>query len=639
MYKYYFMRWYSKGLTDDLGIKLDFDKYEEKYDKLISENYVLKLYHVTSYPREMIQSVYTMLRNSAPSGCYVDIYTSVDREVIDWSSPYMQKVKKTWEKSIKEHPNSVKRNALNSEEDYKSSARTNDAIESWNLVSRKTNEGHATVKVEIVMLCFIKRPVTMKELLYSEQELNKNCGEKGISITQIKKNLPEIINAITPTSPPQLQPVKMYSTVLDENVALYETYTSGKIGGKKIYLGREVGYGMFVFEDLLNTKGGALNILLAAMTGAGKSFYIKFLVEMLLDAKVNVIIWDKDGEYATLCEAQGMSTIHLGVEGGRYYNTVPISIVTPNGYTASVNDTLTVFEMLADVNSGMTFEERYLFNLAYNHMLGKAGVEQDDKSTWKLSSSLTYLDVYRSILEIEPEVDDKNKKAHQALCDKLFVFFDKAGMHKVMFKEPLNVERILEMKEPGQPMMLCINMQSKGTLEKENSDKLLDKIKSHTMSNVSSRIIDYNKRNNEFTALVVEEMNRHLENKNFITMVNDEVTGGRKRNLIPILATNSINGMVNSNNQMLQDIVDNMDTVIVGALNSKASTQIQERYSLQHCSKILDLIKTASDENVNSKYKNAFLIKTRTELAVVKATVPPHLAKSQMFKTRDITEE
>lgn len=636
MYKYYYLRWRSKGITDDLNPQLDNDKLYETYDKLISNDYVLKIYHVTGYPRQLPQSLHTLLRASAPKGCYVDIYSIVDRHVIDWSSKHMQKVKQTWEKSIKDKPSHVDKKALNTSEDYKASAKTNDAIDSWNLVASKTAEGHATVDTEVVVLCYYRRPIDIKTLTTKEKNFLTNCSECGLALTVIQEDMYDILSTISPTAIPQKQPVKILSTMLDENVSLFEPYTPGKIGGKKIYLGREVDYGMFVFEDLLNTKGGALNMLIVARTGAGKTFYIKFLANVLLNSGINVVIWDKDGEYELLCAAEGMHTISLGSEGGKYYNTVPIPTLIPNGLSLSTNDTLTVFEMLADANNGMNPVERYLFNLAYNYMLEKTGIDKEDRSTWSKSNDLDYSDVYNSLLEIEDLVAEEDKEIYSTLKKKLFVFFDPVGTQRQMFSEPLNIEEILHKKEPTQPLMICINMQSGNNPNKGYYDKLLDKIKSNTMYCVSTRIIDHNKSIGEFTALIVEEINRHLENNSFITMVNDEVTGGRKKNLVPILVTNSISGMLNSDNRLLQDIVDNMDTIIAGSMNSSASKLLQERYSLQSCATILNNIAAASKSKTDSKYTNAFLVRTKSELAVVKATVPEHLATSKLFATRTL---
>lgn len=428
-------------------------------------------------------------------------------------------------------------------------------------------------------------------------------------------------------------------TILDENVSQFETYSSGKLDGEKMFMGMDIQTKILVFTDLLNTGGGALNIMLVASTGSGKSYYMKVQFPLLAGSGLNIVIWDRDGEYEDQSRKLGGQIINLGETGGKYFNSIPIDTTDKNGYQNSIQETVAFFDLLCDISKGMSANEKYLFNLAYTEMFNSCGVVQEDADTWSNSRELSFNILYKNILGIREIIPQDLMLEYENFLRKLFLYFDEDGLNKGLFDEELNISEILELKQDSQPLILCINMQTK-TKNESDSNNLVDRMKSLTMTYVTDRIIANNKRLREETILIVEEVQRHLHNKRFITDVHDNVTGGRKKNVILFLITNAINNMIKSDDQMVRDIVDNMNTMIIGGVKDNARQLLEEAQGLENCDKELTKIYEMSEEDptVENNWKNAFLIKTKKEISVVKISAPQSLSESDMFKTRDTSK-
>ncbi|AEJ40827.1 hypothetical protein TPY_2667 [Sulfobacillus acidophilus TPY] len=85
-----------------------------------------------------------------------------------------------------------------------------------------------------------------------------------------------------------------------------------------------------VFVDFRRTaQSDAANVLVAGATGSGKSFWMKTLVQGLLDNGFRIIIFDVDGEYRALCHAVHGTWIDVSADGGGAY---PDPLTIPDAY-------------------------------------------------------------------------------------------------------------------------------------------------------------------------------------------------------------------------------------------------------------------------------------------------------------------
>lgn len=639
MYSFHLSRYLDKGMTtESKDVSITNEKYYDNMSSIISSDYNTKMYIVDDVPKEMTKSLTYYLKKSLPKGIKMDIVTQVMDSPIDWTSSYMVRIKGAWTEKLKTSKPKTDKNKLNDPTEYTTSRSSRLAIDSWNLIAEKTSEGCRTIDEEMIVLLRYPRRMPLKEQVFYEGIWFRGLKANGITVSQVKNNVREMLYSISPTRCQDTTPVKLFNRLLDENVAYFESLLPGKIDGSRVFMGVDVLTNMLVFNDLLTTGGGAMNMMFLAETGRGKSYYIKFLTYMLLALKVNVVIWDKDGEYSTLSEAMGYSTISLGKNGGSYFNTVPImSDGDVEAYDTSKQDTMAIFDVLCDADVGMTKNEKFIIESAYTDVLESSGVTKERISTWSNSSGLDYKDIYKGILRLSNITDDIREE-YSNLKRKLSTYFEDNGMTEGLFKVPIDIEDFLHVKDGGQPLLLNINMQTSDTTDYITVNKELDKIKSITMSSLTDRIVKYSKRQGELTAVIVEEFQRHTVNKSFVKKVHTCITGGRKLNMIPILVTNSLDSIIDNDNPLLRDIVSNISTVVVGCLEEKAMDTAIECFGLDNCKAVLTKIASETENKSSmSAWKHSFLMKikseSRVELAVVKAHLPPEMDK--LFKTRE----
>lgn len=644
MYSYHLGRFIEKGmLTETSNIKLKNDEMYDNYSSLVSAEYNMKMYHVTDLPREMSKSVTYFLKMGLGAGIKMDVVTQVQDYAIDWTTPYMKRIKEAWTKKIGDNNPRIRRGELNDPTVYEKSRQSNLALDSWNLIARKTVEGYRTVDEEMIVLLRYPRVMPLKEQINYETLWINGLKGQGIGIEIINSKVKEMFYSISPTRSQDSMPVKNYNTWLDENVALSESFIPGKIDGKQVFMGRDVSTNMFVYSDLLTTGGGAMNIIMLAKSGGGKSFYLKVMIPILACLGVNVITWDKDGEYTSLCNKLGYPTIALGKNGGYYFNTVPIMSESDDGFEDSMRDTMAIFDVLCNPDTGMTHNEKFIIESGYNQLLSSSGVSRQSKSSWKNANNLDYKDLYKQICRMSTITDDILSD-YNNLKRKLSSYFEMSGAMCTIFVKPIDIENLLYLKKGGQPLIVNINMQTSDSKDHVSVSKSVDKIKSITMSSITDRLVSYSKQKGELTAVLVEEFQRHTTNKPFVKKVHAAVTGGRKENMIPILVTNSIDSLINGDDPLLQDIVKNINTLIIGAVTEEAAKDAIVHFDLDNCENILRRLRVSSESgNKTDPWLHGFLIRVkserRTEMAVVRAHVPPEMRNSSLFKTRDEVNE
>ncbi|WP_139293633.1 TraG/VirB4 family ATPase, partial [Mycobacterium tuberculosis] len=92
-----------------------------------------------------------------------------------------------------------------------------------------------------------------------------------------------------------------------------------------IYFGRRTEDGGFCFLNLIDPKDAkAQNLVVLGKTGEGKSFFLKGLVNSLVDEGIVCFIFDLDGEWRDQCEKLGGIYIDQTTEEGRYFEPLTI---------------------------------------------------------------------------------------------------------------------------------------------------------------------------------------------------------------------------------------------------------------------------------------------------------------------------
>lgn len=118
--------------------------------------------------------------------------------------------------------------------------------------------------------------------------------------------------------------------------AAYPFVTEGGLGGRGVYVGREVLGGAFCYDPWVLYERGALtnpNVLVAGQVGRGKSSFVKtYLWRQQVFGRRAWII-DPKGEYGPLAEACGLSPIRVGPGLGVTLN--PLDPGRPDGHGTS----------------------------------------------------------------------------------------------------------------------------------------------------------------------------------------------------------------------------------------------------------------------------------------------------------------
>lgn len=204
-----------------------------------------------------------------------------------------------------------------------------------------------------------------------------------------------------------------------------------------------------------NFTGGSnsQNILVTGSTDAGKSTFIKALIESLLVKSLRGYIYDVDGEYFNLCKQYGGEWIDFTSSSGKYVD--PTIIETPlmdeidplkcdeitllkvkeaddARYDDAATVTCGVIGLLSpEFNNDM--ERQNALEYALMEMWEKAGVMRDRPETWILSrngsSSLKHL--YFGLKEISKDPNHQHYAGAKKLCTDLWSYFE--GLKKKLF--------------------------------------------------------------------------------------------------------------------------------------------------------------------------------------------------------------
>lgn len=624
------------------------------YDRIVTSTSIKKYYILTKIAQYMPNELISFIRmiekpeEVIGEGVAVNVCFKMEPYVIDWSSREMSIRSSVWEQDISEAESEVGKGHFVSNEETSIMDNNTWLQKSWRYFQEMCSDGHSTPVLQLyIELCTgVANPRANANLKQAELELLTRAYTNGFELKPVRGNLWDFQRLISPVSAgnPKMEKRVDRFPLTDSWIASAMDYTPGKLTHTESLMGMDIDTGKMVYKDFKSESGGAEVLLIAAITGGGKSFFAKSIcINTLLSGYIYVVL-DRDGEYIPLANSMNGTVISMSRGSGKYYDSTIIADVTgipevdDTLLIDSQNATKAVFNVIADAERGMSSQELAMFNDAYNNLYKHHCIVNKDKSTWCNSRNLTFHKLYKEICELKNDTYYTQRYGNSLLdfIDKLRVFFDEDGVNSYIFKEPISLKSILTNVDGNAPIVV-LHMD----LRDEDGNSRQDKptlIKLITTQYLMDTILTHNRQLNRFTFAVIEEFQRYLNNDFAKGIAVTVVTGGRKKNANVIIITNNPDelAIAAETDKALLNIKDNITSAMVGRIKSENSiAPICNNLGLVGCEEEFKDMFLYPES-----YSHAFVCKFDSmESAIIKAVVPPEFVKSKIFLTRTLKSD
>lgn len=645
----------------------DYEFYGNSFATMSGKSKINFYYTMDGYPSSLPVNFRRDIRREAKPGVRISFISTFEPTKIDWNSPQMRSKMRVW-RSIEKDRDEV------DEYNYVDNIGSSDNLKRRKaslvyLADADRRRKRNMFKYRTLMIVSGERGENFDKTISA---VNEYCSTKKIVITRVDDNLDDYLRAFSPFSMELNNGILSSvgsNTIPDEQIARFSGYSQGKIGKRGTLIGTDIYSGFPVYKQFKRDATDAETFLVTAETGGGKSYLLKsILVQLTGDTKYNGTINDIEGfeyiPFGAFCANKSSVVIINMAEGqGCYYDPFEIELTgdpqldadmfnLSKSFTSSYMSVL-VGKKLLDENTWAS----KIVNNAIARAYSSLGVLEDDMSTWsntKGHGGLFYVyskfkelyDEYfklkKSIHDIEDlELSERYKlnpgylDALDKVVAKLSEYFeplDKGGIRSNVFKKKVTLSEIATAK-------LVIN--SFGMAGK--SADTIDQIQM-ALTQLSAAIISYirsvfSKAQGKFNFKVWEEFQRWGSFPGADTTIKTAVTGGRKLGDVNFIVTNNVKELLDDDKFA---IFDNVSSFAIGAIASENTRErLCKELSVPLLLPDLNAIVTKKskkdedgDEQTTSMYDKAFLVHLdRTMSTIVKVFLPPHISKSNIFRT------
>lgn len=316
--------------------------------------------------------------------------------------------------------------------------------------------------------------------------------------------------------------------------------------GQGMYLGRRTEDGGFCFINLCDPDDPkAQNITVFGKTGEGKSYFLKALVVSLLEEGIRCFVFDLDGEWYDLCQEVGGVYVDHTSEEGRYFEPLTIMPAIPEideeciRYNASrwgraVSSGLRTFSLLA---GELPPEEVFEVGEAIKTVFENAKIDRYQPDTWQPPYAGPRPTIHLAFAEIEKRT--AVSEYAQRLYDRIKIYF--IGIYDGLFRS----EEPLEFKNA--PLVVYkVGNGEKDDAKKDERAKQAQIKMSMAFDTVNSNIQRLRFEGEYFSAVLVDEGQRQMQNPELRSAIFDWYTSIRKWNGMMILASNTPAIMLNT---------------------------------------------------------------------------------------------
>lgn len=632
----------KRGLAD-VPAQLNDAEVQVGYEILYSKRSQRCYYYVKAMPQFIAGSFYDVVRSTlrvfkTEYPVFIHFRIQGIPHVIDWESAEMRQRRKVWMEW-------EKNKEVVDDRFTDAKTRANSLFEDWRMASWDYIQNAEDRKVQLID-CEITVELSVdgttlahkRSLLDMCHEFEQWCAKQNIKIKKVRNSISDFLQYTSmtclnkkTTAARQVVNRVLSSEILSDLVS----YVPGRINDTGVLFGIDVLTGMAVYKSMVRPSGDAENFLVIAETGGGKSFYMKAVAFQMLLNGFHQVVLDIDGEYTPFAREVGGVIIDMSKAAGLYFDSTVIGDLTGDRdldaslLSDSRTTTNKIFSILCDPDNGMTSTELKLFNMAYNRLYEKYGISIQDQSTWKNSRNLSFFKLYDEICALQHDSDFADYSAElRGFIDKLYIFFDKNGLRSYLFQKPISLTDILSRKT-SVPMFIDIvlNLESNPESGKQDVEAL---IKQSTATYLVTLVTNYFKSQHEFTVHYIEEYQRYSASPGVESLVVYMITGNRKRNAATFVISNSPTALLKMGGSANQAIVDNITNFVIGKVKSSVIDMVCKNFSLENCA---DDLRSISEDPL---YKHTFILKINSQdTTMVKQSIPPAIASSPIFKTRD----
>ena len=643
----------SNGELMDVETVTHGDAITPNFSYIETASYCVKYFMITSYPTYINTKFLDELRvNCLDRGIKINYFQIGDAYNIDWGSPEMINKVNAWKNFTKDADQGI--DVWNYGESRKAHEQKMKLINSTlylneaNAVQKRTT---AQVQIFIQLICEkgLTNIVTGNRMV---AELIKQAKIKGITLKPLKMNMVDWLRYLNPFSRMRSKELngKVASNIMtDDMVACLAGYKQGRIGDKGIPLGTDIMRKEAVLYKFKEDPNKVENWLISAMTGGGKSYFIKAIIMWLLGSGMTVTILDYEGDEYTelhkiMIEADPKSSVLVSMGKGSAYYIEPMQIPDLVGDPDVDDDlkdtaqeyTMAMFRIIVHgANGELTRWEEGVINRAIVNVYDMYRVT-NDKETWYRSKDITLRDVYEEIVNLvdskvffDELTDNVQHKAAVEIAEACRPYFDEDGIRSSAFSHPLSINDL------RQAQLIIFSFGVKGAVASATDQSILA-LKQLSVANISTQISNYCKYvKHEFNAKIWEEYQRFCEVRGTAEIIGNLLTGGRKRGDINFIITNDLENILADSITVNKQIRQSISSYAIGKIkDTDTVVDFCNKFKCKEVQNELMKLAVTSGDKQMKKYKNAFcLMLDNGKKAIVKADLPAQLAEHPLFST------
>lgn len=643
----------SKGQFIDHDTVTRNDAMTPTFAYVETANYYVKYFMVAGYPSYVQRNFLDELRvRCLDKGLKINYYQLGEPYNIDWSSPDMRNKVNAWKKFAADA------NAGVNVWDYRASKKEQEQkmkmIESTYYLNQaeidhKRTTCHVQIFIQLICEKGIIGAVTGNR---AATELIKQAKIMDIKLVPLKMNMVDWLKYICQFSRSRSKELngKVASNIMtDDMVANLAGYKQGRIGNRGIPLGIDIKRREAVLYMFKSDPNKVENWLISAMSGGGKSYFVKSIIMWLLGMGFTVTILDYEGDeytelYKEMKEADPKSAMLVSMGKGSAQYVEPMEIPDLVG-DPEIDDelkdsaqeyTLAMFAIIVHgTEKQLTRWEEGVINRAITNVYDMFNVT-NDKSTWYRSKGITIRDVYEEVKHLvdtkefyDELTDNVQHKAAVEIVEAGRMYFDSDGARASAFSKPLSITDLREAQ------LIIFSFGQKGAVA-STTDKSVLALKQLSVANIGTQISNYCKYvKHHFNVKVWEEFQRFIEVPRSAEIIGNSLTGGRKRGDINFIITNDLENILDDGNVINKQIRQSISSYAIGKIKDADTVEsFCTKFKCKEVREELLKLATSTSGGKSKQYEHAFcLMLDDGKKAIVKAELPKALATNRLFST------
>lgn len=635
---------------------------------IASDSQISKYFIIRQFPDYLQERLIDSIRRICiRPGIKINFYMYGGPYKINWDSAEMRNKMTIWKRYSEEHSESP------DVFDYRSQRTADLARKRIVLSTKYLNDAELNQKRSLVRVAFLVEITAARDedsiinMMDSIKSFREFCGQRDIKYRELRINLIDWLQQLGPFCLKDIREVSNrmpYKVMTDDLLANFNSYKQGRIGIDGIPLGMDVESNIPVLRKVKADPDAAENWLISAGTGGGKSYWIKVLLTFLLADGFVVTVMDYEGdEYTNLAayikeyNPEDVKIISMGKGSTTYFDPCEIPRLTGDHDVdcelkeQAVNYILAIFRIIvAGLDGQLTLWEEKVISTAIRRMYESAGVT-DDMRSWYRSKGLRLSMVYEELKYIveskefvDSDADNVQHKAAVKIVNASSIYFEEGESKSGAFKNPMSADELYDAK------LIIFSFGMKGAGD-STMDPTLLALKQLSVASVSIQISNYCKYVKHcFNVKVWEEYQRWSQASGSAEIISNAMTGGRKRGDVNFIITNDLANIIDDSNEISKKLRQNIQNFAIGKIPDRGvRKQFCRMFDLQDCEFALDKIAKAnvsddagrdSSRSSGNRYRHSFcVIMDNGKKAVVKAMIPPSLARSNLFKTGVIVKD